>query len=96
MATKLTFTATLTPGCRGPLRHLEDCSLWHRETKTVNGKKVSSWHLRSTLKMKGSASGKLTASGKLAYGGKWEMQVAYSSSAGYAAGTSAMKTFTVK
>ena len=92
---KLTFTATLTPGAAA-LSGTSKLYLWHNETKTVNGGKVSSWRLRSTLKMKASASGKLTTSVKLAYAGKWQMQVAYSDSAGYAASTSAMKTFTVK
>ena len=92
---KLTFTAKLTPGAAA-LSGTSKLHFWHHETKTVNGEKVSSWRLRSTLKMKASASGKLTASGKLAYVGKWEMQVAYSDSAGYTASTSAMKTFTVK
>ena len=92
---KLTFTATLTPA-GAALSGTSKLCLWHRETKIVNGKKVSSWRLRSTLKMKGSASGKLTASAKLALAGKWEMQVGYSASKGYAVSTSAMKTFTVK
>jgi 5-hydroxyisourate hydrolase-like protein (transthyretin family) len=93
--TKLTFTDKLTPGAAA-LSGTSKLYLWHRETKVVNGKKVTSWRLRSTLKMKGSASGKLTASAKLAYAGKWEMQVAYSATKGYAVSTSAMKTFTVK
>jgi hypothetical protein len=85
----------LTPG-GAAISGTSKLYLWHRETKTVKGKKVSSWHLRSALKMKGSASGKLTASAKLAYKGKWEMQAAYSGSSGYVASTSAMKTFAVK
>ena len=93
--TKLTFAAKLTPAAAAS-SGTSKLSLWHQETKKVNGKKVVSWRLRSTLKMKGSASGKLTASGKLAYSGKWEMQVAFSSSSRYAACTSAMKAFAVK
>ncbi len=92
---KLAFAATLTPpaaAAKGTSR----LRLWHRETKTVNGKKVLFWHLRSTLTMRASSSGKLTASGKLAYAGAWEMQVTYSSTKGCTACKSAMKTFSVR
>ena len=69
-------------------------------TKLVKGKKkkvkVTYWHLRTTLTLKGSATGKLTATGKLGYSGKWEMQAAYPGSTGYAASRSVYKTFTVK
>jgi hypothetical protein len=92
---KLTFTTTVTPHAAA-LKGSATLRLWHRETKKVSGQNVSYWHLRSTLTMKASATGKLTASGKLAYAGKWQMRVSYGSSAGYAAATSAMKTFTVR
>ena len=91
---KLAFTAKLTPHAAAS-KGISKLYLWHRETKTVKGKKVYYWRLRSTLKMKGDSSGKLTASGKLSRKGKWQMRAVYPGSAGYAAGTSAMKTFTV-
>ena len=92
---RLTFRATLTPAAAA-LKGAAKLRLWHRETRKVKSKKVAYWRLRSTLKMKGSATGKLIAVGKLAYAGKWEMQVAYTDTAGYAAATSAMKTLTAK
>lgn len=92
---RATFIAKLTPAAAA-LSGTSKLRLWHHETKRVNGKKVAYWHLRSTLKMKGSSTGKLTGSVKLAYKGKWEASVTRPGAFGYTAATSPIRTFTVR
>ena len=100
---KLTFTSGFSPASAAPAVSVK-LKLYHSETKTVKkrvgGKlksvKVKYWHLRRTVTMKGSATGRLTAGTTCAYTGSWQAFVVFAGSDMYEASTSDVRTFTVK
>ena len=98
---RVTFAASLSPAGAASSAKLY---LSHWETKLVRkrvrGKirkvKVGYWHLRYTLNMTGSSSGRLSVSGRLPYTGSWRMYVRYAGDSQFAPSNSVTVGFRVK